>query len=95
MKSILSLPESPRINQREFAIARKEAMTTALQLRLTQALSKQRITALQNLEVVVSNGEATISGQVDSYYLRQIAITACLKTWGLLKLIDQIEVRAS
>jgi len=95
MKSVLSLPEYPRINQREFVIARKEAMATALQLRLTQALSKQRITALRSLEVVVSNGEATISGQVDSYYLRQVAINACLKTWGLLKLIDRIEVRAT
>lgn len=94
MKSVLSLPEHPRINHREFVIARKEAMATALQLRLTQALSKQQVTALRSLEVVVSNGEATISGEVDSYYLRQLAINACQNTWGLKKLVDRIEVRS-
>jgi len=95
MKSVLSLPEYPRISHREFVIARKEAMATALQLRLIQALSKQQVTALRNLKVVVSDGEATISGEVDSYYLRQVAVNTCLNTWGLLKLVDRIEVRAT
>ena len=92
MKSALSLPEYPRISHREFVVARKEAMATALQLRLTQALSKQQVTSLRSLKVVVSNGEATISGEVDSFYLRQVAINACLNTWGLRSLVDRIEV---
>lgn len=92
MKSVLSLPEYPRISHREFVVARKEAMATALQLRLTQALSKQQVTSLRSLKVVVSNGEATISGEVDSFYLRQVAINACLNTWGLRSLVDRIEV---
>ena len=52
MKSVLSLPDYPRISDREFVIARKEAMATALQLRLAQALSKQQITSLRSLKVV-------------------------------------------
>ena len=92
MKSVLSLPEYPRISHREFVVARKEAKATALQLRLTQALSKQQVTSLRSLKVVVSNGEATISGEVDSFYLRQVAINACLNTWGLRSLVDRIEV---
>ena len=95
MKSVLSLTDYPRISDREFVIARKEAMATALQLRLAQALSKQQITSLRSLKVVVSNEEATISGEVSSYYHRQIAIHACLNTWGLLKLVDKIEVHAA
>lgn len=93
MKSVLSLPEFPRISHREFVIARKEAMATALQLRLSKALSKQQVTALRSLKIAVANGEATVSGQVDSYYFRQVAVNACLNTWGLLKLVDRIEVR--
>lgn len=95
MKSVLSLPDYPRISDREFVIARKEVVATTLQLRLIKALSKQQVTSLRSLKVVVSNGEATISGKVDSYYLRQIAVNACLNTWGLLKLVDRIEVRAT
>ena len=92
MRSALSLPKYPRISHREFVIARDEAMATALQLRLTQALSRQQVTSLRSLKIVVSKGEATISGEVDSYYLRQIAISTCLNTWGLTKLVDRIEV---
>ena len=95
MKSVLSLPDYPRISDREFVIARKEVVATTLQLRLIKALSKQQVTSLRSLKVVVSDGEATISGEVDSYYLRQIAVNACLNTWGLLKLVDRIEVRAT
>ena len=94
MKSVLSLPEFPRISHHEFVIARKEAMAAALQLRLTQALNKQHVTALRSLNVVVSDGEVTISGDVDAFYLRQIAVSVCLNTWGLIKLIDRIEVRS-
>ena len=93
MKTKLSLPVPPRIRDREFVIARQEAAASALRLRITQALTDQQPTSLRRLTVVVCNGEVTVSGKVDSYYHRQIAIAACLNTPGLIKLIDQITVQ--
>ena len=93
MKSNFSLAESPRISLREFAIARKESMASALKMRLVHALNGRQITSLRELTVHVCDGEVTVAGVVDSFYHRQVAVNTCLNTWGMLKLIDQIEVR--
>lgn len=94
MKSKLSLPAFPRIRDREFVINRQETAASSLKRWIIQALNDQQATSLRSLTVVVCNGEATVSGMVDSYYHRQIAINACLNAPGLLKLVDQIAVRA-
>lgn len=93
MKSNLSVAELPRISGQEFEIARQESMTSALKLRLVHALDRLQISSLRKLTVQVCDGEVTVTGDVDSYYHRQVAVNACLTTWGLLKLIDQIQVR--
>ena len=95
MKSNLSLLELPRISLVEFAIARKESVASALKMRLIQALNSRQITSLRDLKVHVCDGEVTVTGEVDSYYHRQVAVNACLNTWGMLKLIDKIGVRSS
>ena len=93
MKSNLGVAELPRISYQEFAIARQESVASALKLRLIHALNGRQISSLRNLTIHVCEGEVTVTGEVDSYYHRQIAINTCLKTWGLLKLVDQIRVR--
>ena len=95
MKSNLGVAELPRISSQEFAIARQDSMTSALRMRLVQALNGRQISALRELVVHVCEGEVTVTGEVDSYYHRQVAVNACLNTWGVLKLIDQIHVRHS
>ena len=95
MKSNLSVAELPRISSQEFIIARQESVASALKLRLIHALSGRQISSLRSLTVHVCDGEVTVAGEVDSYYHRQVAVNACLNTWGLSKLIDRIQVRHS
>jgi len=95
MKSNLSVAELPRISCQEFEIARQESVASALKLRLVHALDGRQISSLRKLTVHVCEGEVTVTGDVDSYYHRQVAVNACLNTWGLLKLIDQIQVRSA
>ena len=94
MKSNLSMLELPRISLREFAIARQESVASALKMRLAHALNSRQISSLRDLKIHVCDGEVTISGKVDSYYHRQVAVNSCLNTWGMRKLIDQIEVHS-
>ena len=93
MKSNLGVANLPRISSQEFVIARQESMASALKLRLVDGLNGKQITTLRDLTVHVYEGEVTVTGEVDSYYHRQVAINVCLNTWGLVKLIDQIHVR--
>ena len=92
MESDTSLAELPRVSSQEFAIARRESLASALKTRLVHTLHGHQITSLRNLTLHVCDGKVTITGEVDSYYHRQVAVNACLNTWGLVKLIDQIEV---
>ena len=94
MESDLGLAELPRISLREFAIARKESVASALKIRLVDALNGRQISSLRDLTIHVCESDVTVAGEVDSYYHRQVAVNACLNTWGMIKLIDQIEVRS-
>ena len=94
MKTDLSLAELPRISSLEFEIARQESVASALKIRLVDSLKDRQITSLRDLTIHVYEGEVTVAGEVDSYYHRQVAVNACLNTWGILKLIDEIEVRS-
>jgi len=62
-------------------------------MRVLRALSDRNFSSLKELEVAVHLSEATITGEVNSFYEKQIAISSCQAVPGLLRLIDQIAVR--
>ncbi|MEL7496929.1 MAG: BON domain-containing protein [Planctomycetota bacterium] len=64
-----------------------------LRLRVSRFLSSRHFTTFMNLEVQVRHGEVTISGEVDSFYEKQIAMTSCQHVAGVLALVDHIKVR--
>ena len=93
MESNCSVAEIPPVNRREVEIVRSDYRATNLQLRVLQELKKRQFASLQTLTVDVVNDEVTVTGKLDSFYEKQIAISACQSAWGMTKLIDRIEVR--
>ena len=77
---------------------RYEAMRTLypdadVELRVMQVLGGLHFTTLVELDVVVDQSEATITGEVNSFYEKQLAMSSCLAVPGVLRFIDRIEVR--
>ena len=61
--------------------------------RVCKFLSSRHFSAFRNLEVDVENGVVLISGQVETYHEKQVALTACQRVAGVLALNDKIVVR--
>ena len=62
--------------------------------RVSRFLYSRHFPAFRNLGVVVEHGAVTLTGQVQSYYEKQVAITSCQHVAGVLSLVDEIDVRA-
>ncbi len=60
--------------------------------RVSRWLTSRHFPAFRLLNVEVCHGLVTLSGAVDSYYEKQVAITSCQRVAGVLSLIDQVEV---
>ena len=63
-----------------------------LQFRVKSFLSSRHFPGFEMLEVSARNGAVTLSGKVDSFYEKQIAISSCQRVAGVLELIDRIKV---
>ena len=63
-----------------------------LEQRVTTYLWSRSMPSLRKLEVSAERGIITLSGRVDSFYEKQLAISSCQRVAGVLQLVDQVEV---
>jgi osmotically-inducible protein OsmY len=63
-----------------------------LQSRVVTFLSSRHFPAFRNLSVSVSDGAVHVSGKLNSFYAKQVALNTCQRVAGVLELIDKIEV---
>ena len=61
--------------------------------RVSRFLYSRHFPAFRNLDIVVQHGAVTLTGEVQSYYEKQVAITSCQHVEGVLSLIDEIDVQ--
>ena len=61
-------------------------------MRVKNFLFSRHFPGIRELEVDVDNGIVTLSGNVQSYYEKQVAMNSCQHVAGVLALIDRIEV---
>ena len=64
-----------------------------LQLRVARFLRSRHFVNLRGLDVEVLHGEVTVTGEVDTFYEKQIAIDSCQHVPGVLRLVDHIDVK--
>lgn len=62
--------------------------------RVSRFLYSRHFPAFRNLDIDVEHGAVTLTGEVQSYYEKQVAMTSCQHVAGVLSLIDEIDVRA-
>ena len=60
--------------------------------RIKHFLFSRHFPSIRELEVDVDNGIVTLSGNVQSYYEKQVVMNSCQHVAGVLALIDRIEV---
>lgn len=63
-----------------------------IQRRVSRSLFSRHFPAFRNLDVDVDHGAVTLTGQVQSYYEKQIALKSSQHVAGVLSLIDEIVV---
>jgi len=51
------------------------------------------LTGFRKLSLEISNGGLILRGVVSSYYQRQLVMTFCRRIPGVLRVVDEIEVR--
>ncbi len=61
--------------------------------RVSSFLYSRHFPAFRNLDIFVEHGAVTLTGEVQSYYEKQVAITSCQHVAGVLLLIDEIDVQ--
>ncbi|MEM9941690.1 MAG: BON domain-containing protein [Planctomycetota bacterium] len=60
--------------------------------RVTLFLHSRHFPGFRKLAICVDRGIVTLTGAVQSYYEKQIALTSCLNVPGVLSLIDNVTV---
>lgn len=60
--------------------------------RVESFLFSRHFPGFRELSVQVQNGTVTVSGEVNSYYEKQIAINSCRRVAGVLGVADEIQV---
>ena len=63
-----------------------------LRQRVSSSLRSRHFPAFRSLQVAVQNGAVTISGNVCSFYEKQVALDTCRRVAGVLSMIDRIVV---
>lgn len=61
--------------------------------RVSKFLYSRHFPAFRNFEIEVDRGAVTLTGKVQSYYEKQIAINSCQNVAGVVSLIDEIVVQ--
>ena len=63
-----------------------------LERRVTSFLATRHVPGLRNLEVEAQNGVVTVSGQVLTFYEKQLCNQCCRRVAGVLQLINEVAV---
>ncbi len=63
-----------------------------LKHRVESFLFSRHFPGFRDLSVQVENGTVTVTGEVNSYYEKQIAINSCRRVAGVLCVADEIQV---
>ena len=61
--------------------------------RVARFLNSRHFPAFRYLSITVEHGAVTLTGEVRSYYEKQVAMTSCQHVVGVLSLTDEISVR--
>jgi len=61
--------------------------------RVSKFLHSRHFPAFRNFEIEVDRGAVTLTGKVQSYYEKQIALNSCQNVAGVVSLIDEIVVQ--
>ncbi len=62
--------------------------------RVSSFLNSRHIATLRLLNVDVQNGSCTVSGNVSSFYEKQVALNSCRRVAGVLSLVDALDVQS-
>lgn len=60
--------------------------------RVESYLESRHFPGFKDLQIDVHEGIVTLSGKVDNFHERQIAVNSCRRVAGVIRLIDEIEV---
>ena len=77
----------------QVAKVRIEDSNAAVRQRVSSFLQSRHFPAFRNFKIEVDQGEVTLTGKVQSYYEKQIAMTSCQNVAGVVTLIDEIVVQ--
>ena len=72
-----------------------EAADRQLERRIKNFLQGRNPPALRDLEVEVRNGAAVITGQVSTFYQKQLATSCCQRVAGVLSVLNEVRVTNS
>lgn len=64
-----------------------------IKLRVARFLGTRHFSNFREFDVEVLHGKVTLTGEVDSYYEKQVAMTSTQHVAGVLALVDHIHVR--
>ena len=70
-----------------------QALDDDLSCRVNSFLATRQFSQFRNLSVTVHHGAVTISGKLESFYAKQVALNSCQRVAGVLELIDDIVVQ--
>lgn len=63
-----------------------------IQFRVTKFLGSRHFPSFRELDVQVENGTVTLSGELATFYEKQVALNSCQHVAGVLSLIDEVHV---
>jgi len=76
------------------AVETDSVQDSDLSRRVVSFLNEAHMPGLRHLAVEANNGIVTLSGQVRTYYEKQLGSQRARRVAGVVKLIDQISVAA-
>ncbi len=63
-----------------------------LRFRIESYLKSRHFPEFEYLDVSVDNGSVTLSGRLQSYYEKQVALSSCQRVAGVIRLVDEVRV---
>lgn len=78
---------------RQLQQVRKNKKDDRLRDEISQLLNHQHFPSFKELNVEVDHGLVTISGTLNSYYHRQVALSTCQQLVDVITVIDMMVVR--
>ena len=77
---------------RQLQPVRKNKKDDRLRAQISQLLRQQHFPSFKELNVEVDHGLVTISGTLQSYYHRQVALSTCQQLVDVITVIDMMVV---